>query len=138
VRRSTALLALCLAVLGAGCGGNSQTYSIDETKAAFEEHGYMLEEASELLAGAPEREGQTILRPREGPAFHVVVTTDSELDDAWPDFERLAGDDSFDARRANVGVFSDSGVVPMGDRKKVLAALEALPDRDAPVLVAGR
>jgi hypothetical protein len=80
--------------------------------------------------------GRQFWPPRDDPGSFVVVTTDSEADEAWPDYERLEDDDSFVVRRANVALFADDGVSP-SDRKRVLAALEALSDRDAPVLIAG-
>jgi hypothetical protein len=138
--------------LASGCGGSSQTYSVEEAKAAFARHGYVLsvEEAEAMLArrgyaleteGLPiaaslERDGQAILAPSDDSGFFVVVTTDAEADEVWPDYERLQDDDSFDVRRANIGLFTDDGVSPSG-RQRILAAFEALPDRDAPVLIAG-
>jgi hypothetical protein len=139
VRWSWAVAAFALVGLVSACSGDAQTYSIDETKTAFAQQGYELEEPAwytAVAAKAPKREGQAILAPRDDSSFFVVVATDSEADAAWPDYERQQTEDSFDARRANVGVFADEGVPP-GDRGKVLAALEALPDRDAPVMVAG-
>jgi hypothetical protein len=55
------------------------------------------------------RKEQFWLRRATDDPFVVVVTTDDEAEDVWPDFERMRGVDSFDARRANVGVFSDDG-----------------------------
>jgi hypothetical protein len=136
VRRIPAVACVAVAVLASGCGGSSQTYSIEEAKAAFGRHGYVLETAQWPTTGSLERDGQAILAPRDDPGFFVVVTTDSEADEAWPDYERLEDDDSFVVRRANVALFADDGVSP-SDRKRVLAALEALSDRDAPVLIAG-
>ena len=77
-----------------------------------------------------------MLAPRGGGRFVVVVTTNSDADEAWPDFERMQDADSLHVRRANVAVFADDGVSAT-DRARVLAALRALPDRGAPVDVAG-
>jgi hypothetical protein len=126
---------LTLVVLASGCGGDSQTYSVEETKAAFTEQDYVLESAYWFGAVA-ERDGQAVLSPRGGGRFVVVVTTDSDADGAWPDFERMQDADSFDVRRANVAVFADDGASAT-DRARVLAALRALPDRGASVDVAG-
>jgi hypothetical protein len=128
--------ALTVVVFAPSCGGSSQTYSVEETKAAFARHGYVLVTPHSFGSGSLGREPEAVLAPRNGSSFIVVVTTDSEADEAWPDFERLQDDDSFDARRANVGVFSDDGPSTR-DRRRVLAALNALPDRGSPVLVAG-
>jgi len=111
VRRAAAVFALAVVVLASGCGGDGQTYSVDETKAAFAEHGYALEPPPEL-SGPTERDGQAVLAPRGDAAFFVVVGTDSELDELWPTYERFQDGDSFDVRRANVAVFSDEGVPP--------------------------
>lgn len=116
-----------------------QTYSVEEAKAAFALHGYVLvDPGSSQFPNVPEGvvipEGYLV--PRSGPSFIVVVASNSEADEAWPDYERLQDDDSFDVRRANVVVISDRAP-PSRDQKRVLAALAALPDRGVPVEVAG-
>jgi hypothetical protein len=130
------LAVLAIVLSASGCGGSSQTYSVEEASAAFARHGYVLV-TPQFAEDSPAREGEAILAPQDDAGFVVVVTTDSEADSVWPDFERMQDDDSFDARRANVAVFSDDGP-SAGDRAKVLAALNGLPDRGSPVLVAGR
>jgi hypothetical protein len=135
MRRMSGVAVLTLVVLASGCGGDSQTYSVEETKAAFTGQDYVLESAY-WFGAAAERDGQAILAPRDGGHFVVVVTTDSDATEAWPDFERMQDADSFDVRRANVAVFADDGVSAT-DRARVLAALRALPDRGASVDVAG-
>jgi hypothetical protein len=131
-------LALAIAVVGAGittagCGGDDETYSVEETKAAFARNGIeLVAPDSPELAAADGR----YLAPSSGETYLVVVTTDAEVDDAWPDFERMQDGDSFDARRANVGVFADDGP-SAAHRARVLAALASLPERGFPVEVAG-
>ncbi|HWG57285.1 MAG TPA: hypothetical protein VNT58_12280, partial [Gaiellaceae bacterium] len=72
-----------------------------------------------------------------GQPFLVVVGSDGAVDDGWRDYSSQQTRDSFDARRANVLVISDSGLAP-AQRERVLAALSSLPDRGAAVVVAGR
>jgi len=119
----------------AGCGGESRTYSVEETEAAFAAHGFDLEVPSQFVESV-DPEGAVMAQPGDD-RFYVVVTTDDEADDVWPDFERMQDANSFDARRANVAVFSDDGM-PERDRGRVLAALESLPDRGDAVMIAGR
>jgi hypothetical protein len=103
----------------------------------FAQQGYELEEPEWYTsADAPKREGQAVLAPRGDPSFIVVVTTDSEAEEAWPDFERMQDENSFDAWRANVGVFADDRP-PRRERLRILAALSELPDRGEPIDVAG-
>jgi hypothetical protein len=136
VRRSFAVALVVLAGIS-GCGGDSRTYSVEEAKAVFAEEGFLLEVPAEFADRIPAGEEGSILAPRGDLRFIVVVTTDDEAEEVWPDYERLQHANSFDVRRANVGVFSDDGL-PDDDRERVVAALEALPDRGLPVEVAGR
>jgi hypothetical protein len=87
-----------------------------------------------FLGYAP-RDDQAVLSPRESSRFFVVVGSDADADAAWPDYERMQDEDSLDARRANVVVIADHGPPP--DRRRVPAALQALPDRGDAVDVAG-
>lgn len=139
-----------------GSGGSSQTYSIDEVREAFAGQRIALSEA-------PTRQH---LRPCTGGCFlpaqmvtdlpatrdelvplTVVVASDSEADDAWPDYVAQQDAVSFDARRANVVVVSDGpAVVSVSgldakrraelraalawQRDRIRAALASLPDRD--------
>jgi hypothetical protein len=77
-----------------------------------------------------------VLTPKDHQKFFVFVGTDAEADEAWPDYERLQDENSFDVRRANVVVIADDGP-PSADRERVLAALASLPDRGSPVDIAG-
>jgi hypothetical protein len=53
------------------------------------------------------------------------------------DYESQQTHESFDARRANVVIISDSGLAePQRDR--VVAAMSALPDRGEAVVIVGR
>jgi hypothetical protein len=65
------------------------------------------------------------------------VTSDAAADKAWGDYDSQQTSDSFDARRANVVVISDSGLA-VRQRQRVLGAMSSLPDRGAPVVIAGR
>jgi hypothetical protein len=136
MRGSVAAAALAVVVSASACGGESRTYSVEETKAAFAEEGFGLEIPPEFAGRLPEREEGSILAPPGDDRFVVVVTTDGEAENVWPDYERLQDENSFDARRANVAVFSDDGL-PAAHRERVLAALGALPDRGATVMIAG-
>jgi hypothetical protein len=63
--------------------------------------------------------------------------SDAVADEAWGDYESQQTHESFDVRRANVVVISDSGLA-VRQRDRVLAAMSALPDREAAVVIAGR
>jgi hypothetical protein len=118
-----------------GCGGGQpHAYSVGETKAAFARQGL------ELVAdpGAPASTADRLLVPWSGESFFVVVApTVREVDEAWPDEERMQDERSFVVLRANVGVFADTEL-HRADRVRVLKALGALPDRGSEVVIAGR
>ena len=124
-----------LTIALAGCG-ESATYSTEEVVDAFERHGYMLVVRALPDDTAAAREGD-LLTPRGGQPFIVVVASDAAADEAWPDYESQQTRDSFDVRRANVIVISDSGL-GASQRERVLATLSSLPDRGAAVVIAGR
>jgi hypothetical protein len=139
--RVSSVPAFALLAFAAGCGGASQTYTVGEAKDAFASQGYMLESREIVVAepgwfGYPPRDDQAVLSPRESPRLFVVVGSDADVDAAWPDYERMQDTGSFDARRANIAVIADDGPPPR-DRRRVLAALRALPDRGDAVDVAG-
>jgi hypothetical protein len=124
----TALLGLGL-VIAVGCTGDdvSRTYSVDEVLQALGAASYPLVERA-LPAGTTAAEG-TYLVPKGGSPLVVVVGTDREADDAWPDYVRLGGDgDSLTVRRANVVAISDGGLTSRA-KARVRAAINALPDR---------
>jgi hypothetical protein len=135
------LVATVLAAAGlvTSCG-TSATYGVDETQDAFEQHGYVLYEGSPPTpAGAdlnPYRTGNpTILLPRGDAPFFVFIGAASDTERVWSMYQSQQGAGTFDARRANVLVISDSGL-SAADRKRVRAALGSLPDRGSPVHVA--
>jgi len=133
VRRFLAIAALSVAV--AGCG-DSATYSRDEVVDAFERHGFTLivrERPDETAAAA---EGDLLTPHGGGQPFIVIVASDAAADEAWSDYESQQTRDSFDVRRANVVVISDSGL-GAGQRERVLASMSSLPDRGMAVVVAG-
>ena len=120
----------------AGCRGERPAYSTEEVVEAFQRQGYTLAASQFPEESAAAREGH-LLTPRGGQPFLVVVGSDGAVDDGWRDYSSQQTLDSFDARRANVLVISDSGLAP-AQRERVLAALSSLPDRGAAVVVAGR
>lgn len=132
-------LAVVAVVSTSACGGASQTYSSEETKTAFAREGLVLVVPDEArFRYVPEGVAlpSSLLVPESDESFLVFVARDSDAEAAWPDYERQQDDDSFDARRANVVVVSDDGP-PAPTRKRILAALAALPDRGSPVEIAG-
>jgi len=133
VRFLLVLLAVATVAAVSSCSGDSQTYSVEETKEAFDRHGYVLVTPSvPQVSNLPEG----VLAPKDHQVFFVFVGTDAEADEAWPDYERLQDENSFDVRRTNVVIIADDGP-PSADREKVLAALASLPDRGSPVDIAG-
>jgi hypothetical protein len=137
--RVVGALALIAVAASASCGGDSQTYSLEETKAAFARHGYVLVHPGPAqFPNVPEGVviPESYLVPKAGPRFMVIVGSDAEADAAWRDYDRLQDADSFDACRANIVVVSDDGP-PARERRRVLAALATLPDRGLPVEIAG-
>jgi hypothetical protein len=69
-----------------------------------------------------------LLLPRSRADFLVLVLSDRGADKAWAAYVALRPlPEAFDARRANVIVVSDDGVPP-DTRKRIIAALAALPD----------
>lgn len=107
-------------------------YSVEETKEAFDRNGYVL--VTPLVPQVPNLP-EGVLAPKD-QVFLVFVGTDAEADEAWPDYEGLQDENSFDVRRANVVVIADHGP-PSADRERVLAALASLPDRGSAVDIAG-
>jgi hypothetical protein len=134
VRRFLTIAVLTIAV--AGCGGESATYSTEEVVDAFQRQRYTLIVRALPEETATAREGD-LLAPSGGQPFLVIVASDAAADEAWPDYESQQTRDSFDARRANVVMISDSGL-GIAQRERVLAALSSLPDRGAAVVIAGR
>jgi hypothetical protein len=135
------LAALAAATVGlAGCG-TAETYNADEVRVAFAKAGYTLHEPSTPASvAAAEQFGTrvpTILLPIGGEPFTVFVGTITDAEEVWFRYQSQQGDGTFDARRANVIVISDSGLTS-AQRAQVRAALEALPDRGGPVQIASR
>ena len=128
------LLLAAVVALAPGCGDPARTYSIDEAKQAFADHGFVLVGQRPPGESVP-IEGLYFSRGTEGE-FLLVVPTDAEADDGWRDYDRMQDGDTFDARRANVVVISDSGLTAPG-RRRVMAALRSLPDRGSDVDIAG-
>lgn len=61
-----------------------------------------------------------MLIPCGGQPFIVIVVSDATANKAWSAYESQPTSDSFDARRANVVVISDSG---LGVRQRERACL---------------
>lgn len=130
-----------LTIAAAGCG-ESTTYSTEEVAQAFQRHGYALvvrKLPQQTFAGRPVEVGQgDLLTPTGGDPFIVIVARSNAFVDVfWPDYESQQSENTFDVRRANVVVISDSGLAA-GQRARVLAAFSSLPDRGAAVVIAGR
>jgi hypothetical protein len=133
MRRFLVIAAFSFAVAG---WGDRPTYSTDEVIDTFEQHGFTLI-AHELSDQATVAAEGDLLAPRGGQPFIVIVASDAAADEAWGHYESQQPSDSFDARRANVVVISDSGLA-LRQRQRVLAAMSSLPDRGAAVVIAGR
>jgi hypothetical protein len=134
VGRLLAVAVICVSV--AACSGDdSPKYSTDEVVDAFERHGYVLVPFDLPVRGTTPVPG-SLLRSEGREPFAVMVGSDREADEAWSAFESQQTDETFDARRANVVVSSDSGLRAT-DRRRILAALASLPDRGPEVLTAG-
>jgi hypothetical protein len=133
------LMVAVLAFVAAGCGERRATYDRDEVVDAFKRHGYTL--GSGYTFGPPRGSAAAhdgdLLAPRGGAEFIVLVISDAAADDAWHVYESQPTFHSFDARRANVVVISDSGL-RLIQRRRVLDALSSLPARGAAVMIAGR
>jgi hypothetical protein len=135
-----ALLLTTLAIVAAGCG-KSATYDTDEVVAAFKRHGLTLRNgypfgSTREIVDA--HDGDLLIpTPRSRAEFIVLVISNAAADDAWRDYEPQQTPDSFDARRANVMVISDSGL-STSQRRRVLGALSSLASKGAPLMVAGR
>jgi hypothetical protein len=119
-----------------GCNDSaSWTYSTHEVVGAFQRHGYTL--VVRELPGETRAPGEgDLLTPRSGQPFIVIVVSNEAANEAWGDYESQQTHDSFDVRRANVVVISDSGLA-VRQRDRVLAAMSALPDRGMAVVIAG-
>ena len=133
------LLLAALAIVAAGCG-TSATYDIDEVVDAFKRHGFTLRSGYPF---GPTREtvgahDGDLLVPtsRSGADFIVLVVSNAAADEAWRSYESQQTPHSFDARRANVVVLSDSGL-STSQRRRLLGALWSLPSKGVPVTVAG-
>jgi hypothetical protein len=132
--RALTLCAAALVASGCGSSGDAQTYSVAEARDAFRD--FDLQVVYEDPPGAN-------LRPATGEPFLVSVErADADLDDqGWAASARVWADDAaFAARRANVAVSpnADGRQITDEERERVLAALNALPDRGDPVMVAGQ
>ena len=130
VARLLPALGLAFVVLGAGCNGEgaSSTYAVDEVIGAFEAASFPVFERPPPEGTAAAAEG-TYLFPRRAAPVVIYVATDEAADEAWADYVRLGGDDdSLTVRRANVVAISDGGLTTQAKRR-VRAAMAALPER---------
>jgi hypothetical protein len=125
-----------LTVAITGCD-DSATYSTEEVIAAFQRQGYTLVPRLSFPGEATAPGESDMLSPRGEQPFTVFVLSDAVADEAWGDYESQQTHESFDVRRANVVVISDSGLA-VRQHDRVLAAMSALPDRGAAVVIAGR
>jgi hypothetical protein len=130
------LVIAVLTVAITGCD-DSATYSTEEVIAAFQRQGYTLVPRLSFPGEATAPGESDVLSPRREQPFTVFVLSDAVADEAWGDYESQQTHESFDVRRANVVVISDSGLA-VRQRNRVLAAMSALPDRGAAVVIAGR
>jgi hypothetical protein len=123
-------LVALLTAFAAGCGTGSDSYNVDEIRAAFETEGYELVEPPPDPSGFalnPWEEGaHVVLAPSDGTAFKVYIG-ELSADEASAEAE-------FEAQRANVLVLSE-GALPEEHQEKVRAVLESLPDRGSAVVV---
>ena len=129
VKSRLAACACVILLVAVGCGGSSQTYSMDDVQEAFASQGftgfYEVGSFYALPTGGdggypPPWIGTDLPATRDElptSAFTVVVASDSEADDAWPAYLAQQDAGSFDARRANVVVVSGgvSGPVVFAD-----------------------
>lgn len=123
LRAALALLGISLAITGAGCD-SSQTYSLKEATDAFNGQGF---DIRLRMVSMPDGEGG-VFGPGTGEPFFVIVTTDdSDVSIFRAAYEGLRDADTFEASRGNVAVIADG--LKRKDRKRVLAALSALPSR---------
>ena len=134
------LVLAALAVVAAGCG-TSATYDTDEVVHAFKRHGFALRNGYPFGSAretVDAHDGDLLIPTRRsGADFIVLVISNAAADDAWRAYESGQTPDSFDARRANVMVISDTGL-STSHRRRVLGALSSLRSHGAPVMVAGR
>jgi hypothetical protein len=130
------LVIAVLTVAITGCD-DSARYSTEEVIAAFQRQGYTLVTRLSFPGEATAPGESDVLSPRGEQPFTVFVLSDTVADEAWGDYESQQTHESFDVRRANVVVISDSGL-GIRQRDRVLAAMSALPDRGAAVVIAGR
>ena len=130
------LVITVLTVAITGCD-DSATYSTEEVVAAFQRQGYTLVPLLSFPGNATVPGESDVLAPRGEQPFTVSVLSNGVADEAWGDYESQQTHESFDVRRANVVVISDSGLA-IRQRDRVLAAMSALPDRGAAVVIAGR
>ncbi len=132
ITRVTARLVLAstAAVLLAGCGGGSGSYSAEQAQSAFAEQGYVLVEPPPDPAGIAPNPWQTdapmAFVPRRGPAFFVFVGEVADPEEVWAHFDPDHGSTTVDERQGNVAVMSDTALSAT-HRERIRAALASLP-----------
>jgi hypothetical protein len=117
-------------VLVAACGGGSDTYTVDEVRAAFAEQGYELGDPPPDPSGSAlnvwESEDVIVLTPQDGTPFFVFVGDAGAAQDLWLQYDSDVGPEWLDERRGNVVVFSDSDL-DASQEARVRSALAMLP-----------
>lgn len=135
----TTLIAVALLALPACGAAETRTYTAKEVLAAFEHQGYTLV-PHKFPRTWPEAKGATYYDPRSGEPFIVLIARNRDVEEAWPDFERVARDDDpLAARRANVFAWTKSQAeLSDAQARRLLAALASLPDRGHGVDTVGK
>ena len=128
---ATRVLIVLATLLLASCGGDPETYTVEQTRAAFETEGYELVEPRPDPSGFALNPWETaehaVLAPSDGALFRVYVGESAAEEAAAVEGPALQ------AYRGNVLVLS-TGDIDAAVQRRIRAALEALPG-DAEVTI---
>ena len=128
---ATRVLIVLVALLLPACGGDSDTYTVEQSRAAFETEGYELVEPPPDPSGFALNPWETgehaVLAPSDGALFRVYVGESAAEEAAAGQGPGLR------AYRGNVLVLSTGGI-DAAVQQRIRAALEALPG-DAEVTI---
>ena len=128
---ATRLLIVLATLLLASCGGDADTYTVEQARAAFETEGYELVEPPPDPSGFALNPWETgehvVLAPSDGALFRVYVGESGAEEAA------AGAGPALQAYRGNVLVLS-TGDLDAALQQRIRAALEALPG-DAEVTI---